>query len=76
MHPCRVGLLYEVSGSICLTRPQSDHVADTLVTGMFLRYGTPRIIHSDQAAEFQSELMKELTFGRHAPPPIGHSPVV
>ena len=35
-------------------------VADTLVTEMFLRYGTPRIIHSDQAAEFQSKLMKEL----------------
>lgn len=35
-------------------------VADTLVTEVFLRYGTPRVIHSDQGREFQSDLMKEL----------------
>ena len=44
--------------------PLKDHqattVADTLMTQIFLRFGVPRIIHSDQAPEFTSELMQEL----------------
>ena len=44
--------------------PLVDHkataVADTLVTEVFLRFGVPRYLHSDQAAEFMSELMSEL----------------
>ena len=42
----------------------SDHkaptVADVLLTEVFLRFGVPRFIHSDQAPEFMSELMTEL----------------
>ena len=44
--------------------PLKDHqastVADALITQFFLRLGFPRIIHSDQAPEFTSELMQEL----------------
>ena len=44
--------------------PLKDHqastVADALITQFFLRLGFPRIIHSDQAPEFISELMQEL----------------
>lgn len=44
--------------------PLEDHqaatVADVLVTEVFLRFGVPRLIHSDQAPEFMSELMREL----------------
>ena len=44
--------------------PLVDHrattVADTLVTEVFLRFGVPRYLHSDQAPEFMSELMSEL----------------
>ena len=44
--------------------PLKDHqattVADTWMTQIFLRFGVPRIIHSDQAPEFTSELMQEL----------------
>lgn len=36
------------------------NVADALVTEVFTRFGVPRIIHSDQGAEFQSQLMTEL----------------
>ena len=35
-------------------------VADALVVEVFLKFGTPRLIHSDQGAEFQSELIKEI----------------
>ena len=35
-------------------------VADVLVTEIFLRFGVPRYLHSDQAPEFMSELMTEL----------------
>ena len=35
-------------------------VADVLVTEIFLRFGVPRFLHSDQAPEFMSELMSEL----------------
>ena len=35
-------------------------VADALVTEVFARLGVPRVIHSDQGAEFHAELMKEL----------------
>ena len=42
----------------------SDHkaptVADVLLTEVFLRFGVPRFIHSDQAPEFMSDLMTEL----------------
>ena len=44
--------------------PLPDHtaltVADALVVEVFLKFGTPRLIHSDQGAEFQSELIREL----------------
>ena len=36
-------------------------VADVLVTEIFMRFGVPRVIHSDQGREFQSELMQKLT---------------
>ena len=36
-------------------------VADTLVTEVFLRFGVPRYLHSDQAPEFMGELMTELS---------------
>ena len=36
-------------------------VADTLVTEVFLRFGVPRYLHSDQAPEFMGELMNELS---------------
>lgn len=39
---------------------QATTVADVLVTEIFMRLGVPRIIHSDQAPEFMSELMEEL----------------
>ena len=39
---------------------QALTVADTLVTEIFLRFGVPRILHSDQGPEFQSELIKEV----------------
>ena len=35
-------------------------VAEVLVTEFFLRYGVPRFLHSDQAPEFMSEVMREL----------------
>ena len=35
-------------------------VADALVVEVFLKFGTPLMIHSDQGAEFQSKLMKEI----------------
>ena len=35
-------------------------VADALVTEVFLRLGTLRILHSDQGAEFQSQLIVEI----------------
>ena len=35
-------------------------VADTMVTEIFLRFGVPRFIHSDQVPEFMSDLMQEL----------------
>ena len=42
----------------------ADHkaatVADVLVTEVFLRFGVPRYLHSDQAPEFMGELMTEL----------------
>ena len=40
---------------------QALTVADVLVTEMFMRFGVPRVIHSDQGREFQSELMKGLS---------------
>ena len=44
--------------------PLPDHraitVADVLVTEVFLCFGVPRYLHSDQAPEFMSELMGEL----------------
>ena len=44
--------------------PLPDHravtVADVLVTEVFLRFGVPRYLHSDQAPEFMSELMGKL----------------
>ena len=44
--------------------PLVDHraqtVADVLVTEVFLRFGIPRFLHSDQAPEFMSELINEL----------------
>ena len=36
-------------------------VADTLVTEIFLPFGVPRYLHSDQAPEFIEELMTELS---------------
>jgi hypothetical protein len=48
----------------CWTFALPDHtaltVADALVTGVFLPYGLPQILHSDQGREFQSELIREL----------------
>ena len=48
----------------CEAIPLPDHQAETvaheLVTRIFLQFGTPRIIHSDQAPEFMSDLMQEL----------------
>ena len=35
-------------------------VAECLVTEVFTRFGVPRILHSDQGAEFTSRLMTEL----------------
>ena len=35
-------------------------VADALVVEVFLKFGTPLVLHSDQGTEFQSELMKEI----------------
>ena len=35
-------------------------VADVLVTEVFLRFGVPRYLHSDQAPEFMSDLITEL----------------
>ncbi len=35
-------------------------VADTLVTEVFLRLGVPRIIHTDQGREFESDLIKAI----------------
>lgn len=35
-------------------------VADTLVTEVFTKLGLPRILHSDQGTEFQSQLLREL----------------
>ena len=39
---------------------QALTVADTLVTEVFLKFGVPRILHSDQGPEFQSELIQEI----------------
>lgn len=46
--------------AFALSDHQATTVADVLVTELFLRFGVPRIIHSDQAPEFMSELMHEL----------------
>ena len=35
-------------------------VADVLVTEVFLQFGTPTFLHSDQGPEFQSELFRQL----------------
>merc|ERR1712055_817259 len=35
-------------------------VATVLVKDFFLRFGLPKIIHSDQGPEFMSELMREV----------------
>lgn len=35
-------------------------VADVLVTGVFLQFGTRTFLHSDQGPEFQSELFRQL----------------
>ena len=45
-----------------LKNHQAATVADTLVTQVFLRFGIPRIIHSDQAAKFMSDLIHELCY--------------
>ena len=39
---------------------QAMTVADVLVTEIFMRLGTPRMLHSDQGPEFRSELMSAL----------------
>ena len=39
---------------------QAITVADTLVTLLFLKLGVPRILHSDQGKEFQSDLIHEI----------------
>ncbi len=39
---------------------QALTVADVLVTEVFLRFGVPRIIHSDQGPEFQSNLLNSV----------------
>lgn len=39
---------------------RAQTVAEVLVTQVFLRLGTPLILHSDQGPEFRSELMKNL----------------
>ena len=46
----------------CFALPnhQAPTVADCLVTELFLRFGTPRFLHSDQAPEFTSKLMSEI----------------
>ena len=46
--------------AFALPNHQAITVADTLVTEVFLRLGVPKIIHSDQGSEFQSDLMKEI----------------
>ena len=35
-------------------------VADVLVTEVFMRFGLPLVLHSDQGPEFRSDLMREL----------------
>ncbi len=44
--------------AIALPDHQAMTVADVLVTEVFLRFGVPRIIHSDQGREFESDLFK------------------
>ena len=39
---------------------RAQTVADVLVTDVFLRFGVPRFLHSDQAPEFMPELIIEL----------------
>ena len=46
--------------AFALPNHTAARVADALVTEVFLRFGTPRFLHSDQAPEFMSELMTEL----------------
>ena len=46
--------------AFALVDHRASTVADVLVTELFLRFGVPRYIHSDQAPEFMSELMTEL----------------
>nr|KAG5693550.1 hypothetical protein BaRGS_011675 [Batillaria attramentaria] len=47
-----------------LAFPLPDHraptVADVLVTEVFLQFGTPTFLHSDQGAEFQSALFRHM----------------
>lgn len=46
--------------AFALPNHQAVTVADVLVTEVFLRFGVPRILHSDQGREFQSDLIQEL----------------
>ena len=46
--------------AFALVDHRASTVADVLVTKVFLRFGVPRYIHSDQAPEFMSELKTEL----------------
>jgi hypothetical protein len=48
------------SRAFALPDHRSMTVADVLVTEVFLLMGLPRVIHSDQGAEFQSELIAQL----------------
>ena len=46
--------------AFALVYHRASTVADVLVTEVFLRFGVPRYIHSDQAPDSMSELMTEL----------------
>ena len=48
------------SEAFALPDHQAETVAEELVTKIFLRFGAPRFIHSDQAPEFMSDLMRGL----------------
>ena len=44
--------------AFALENHQAETVAKVLMTELFLMFGVPRIIHSDQAPEFRSDLME------------------
>ena len=49
-----------MGGSLPNTRPESNHMCHVLVEEVFMRYGFPQTVHSDQGRNFESMFMAKI----------------